>query len=115
MCTPSQPDPLTAVDHRRVERNEDWSLFCPNEAPGLAEVWGDEFDELYVRYEQEGRARKVVRAQQLWFAVCEAQIETGNPYMLFKVRWSTEWVVLLVAKRHYGSSTALNVLAEFFA
>ena len=59
---------------RRVEANEDWSLFCPNEAPGLAEVWGDKFDELYTRYEAEGRARKVVRAQQLWFAVLESQI-----------------------------------------
>ncbi|KAF6263522.1 NSG5 protein [Scenedesmus sp. NREL 46B-D3] len=69
---------------QRVEANEDWSLFCPNEAPGLAEVWGEAFDKLYTRYEDEGRARKVVRAQQLWFAVLEAQIETGNPYMLFK-------------------------------
>eukprot|EP00879_Flechtneria_rotunda_P027041 GHRR01028900.1.p1 GENE.GHRR01028900.1~~GHRR01028900.1.p1 ORF type:complete len:545 (+),score=198.69 GHRR01028900.1:1469-3103(+) len=69
---------------QRVEANEDWSLFCPNEAPGLAEVWGEEFNELYARYEQENRARRVVRAQQLWFAVLEAQIETGNPYMLYK-------------------------------
>eukprot|EP00882_Tetradesmus_deserticola_P026940 GHRQ01029763.1.p1 GENE.GHRQ01029763.1~~GHRQ01029763.1.p1 ORF type:complete len:332 (+),score=176.05 GHRQ01029763.1:172-1167(+) len=69
---------------RRVEANGDWSLFCPNEAPGLAEVWGEEFEQLYARYEEEGRARKVVRAQQLWFAVLEAQIETGNPYMLYK-------------------------------
>jgi ribonucleotide reductase alpha subunit len=69
---------------RRVEGNEDWSLFCPSEAPGLAEVWGEEFDKLYERYEAEGRAKKVVRAQQLWFAILEGQIETGNPYMLFK-------------------------------
>ena len=69
---------------RRVENNEDWSLFCPNEAPGLAEVWGEEFDKLYEHYEREGRAKKVVRAQQLWFAILEGQIETGNPYMLFK-------------------------------
>eukprot|EP00878_Enallax_costatus_P017789 GHUV01018691.1.p1 GENE.GHUV01018691.1~~GHUV01018691.1.p1 ORF type:complete len:758 (+),score=282.13 GHUV01018691.1:282-2555(+) len=69
---------------QRVEDNTDWSLFCPNEAPGLAEVWGDEFEKLYTRYENEGRARRVVRAQQLWFAILEAQIETGNPYMLYK-------------------------------
>lgn len=68
----------------RVEANSEWSLFCPSEAPGLADVWGDEFAALYVKYEREGRAVKVVRAQQLWFAVLEAQIETGNPYMLFK-------------------------------
>jgi ribonucleoside-diphosphate reductase subunit M1 len=67
-----------------VEENGDWSLFCPNEAPGLAEVWGEKFDELYTSYERSGRARKVVRAQQLWFAILEAQIETGNPFMLFK-------------------------------
>lgn len=69
---------------QRVEENDDWSLFCPNEAPGLADVWGEEFEKLYAQYEEEGRARKVVRAQQLWFAVLEAQIETGNPYMLYK-------------------------------
>lgn len=69
---------------QRVEANEDWSLFCPNEAPGLADVWGEAFEQLYTQYEEEGRARKVVRAQQLWFAVLEAQIETGNPYMLYK-------------------------------
>ncbi|WIA16589.1 hypothetical protein OEZ85_013257 [Tetradesmus obliquus] len=69
---------------QRVESNTDWSLFCPNEAPGLADVWGEEFEALYTKYEEEGRARKVVRAQQLWFAVLEAQIETGNPYMLYK-------------------------------
>ncbi len=74
-----------ALNPRRVEANQEWSLFCPNEAPGLAEVWGDEFEALYQKYEAEGRARKVVRAQQLWFAVLEAQIETGNPYVLFKV------------------------------
>jgi ribonucleoside-diphosphate reductase subunit M1 len=67
-----------------VEQNGEWSLFCPNEAPGLAEVWGEKFNELYTGYEAQGRARKVVRAQQLWFAILEAQIETGNPYMLYK-------------------------------
>lgn len=69
---------------QRVENNEEWSLFCPNEAPGLADVWGEPFDELYLKFEREGRAKRTVRAQQLWFAILEAQIETGNPYMLFK-------------------------------
>lgn len=68
----------------RVEQNSHWSLFCPNEAPGLADVWGDKFTELYTRYEDEGRARRVIPAQKLWFAILEAQVETGNPYMLFK-------------------------------
>lgn len=69
---------------RRVEAGGDWSLFCPAEAPGLADVWGPEFDALYKRYEAEGRAKKVVKAQALWFAILEAQVETGNPYMLYK-------------------------------
>ncbi|PNW74518.1 hypothetical protein CHLRE_12g492950v5 [Chlamydomonas reinhardtii] len=68
----------------RVEADKEWSLFCPNEAPGLADCWGEEFERLYLKYEQEGRSRRVVRAQQLWFAILEAQVETGNPYMLYK-------------------------------
>ncbi|MEM8893482.1 MAG: ribonucleoside-diphosphate reductase subunit alpha, partial [Bacteroidota bacterium] len=69
---------------KRVEGNEDWSLFCPNEAPGLAECHGEEFEKLYEKYEKEGRARRTVKAQELWFEILEAQIETGTPYMLFK-------------------------------
>ncbi|XP_069496454.1 ribonucleoside-diphosphate reductase large subunit [Ambystoma mexicanum] len=69
---------------KRVENNEDWSLMCPSECPGLDEVWGEKFEELYERYEKEGRARKVVKAQQLWYAVIESQTETGTPYMLYK-------------------------------
>jgi ribonucleoside-diphosphate reductase alpha chain len=69
---------------KRVEANEDWSLFCPNEAPGLADCHGEEFERLYEKYEREGRARKVVKAQELWFEVLESQIETGTPYMLYK-------------------------------
>ncbi|WP_162428174.1 ribonucleoside-diphosphate reductase subunit alpha [Pontibacter pudoricolor] len=69
---------------KRVEENGDWSLFCPNEAPGLAECWGKDFERLYEKYEREGRARKTVKAQDLWFHVLESQIETGTPYMLYK-------------------------------
>lgn len=69
---------------KRVEANEDWSLFCPHEAPGLHECWGDEFEKLYNQYEAEGRARKIVKAQDLWFAILDAQIETGTPYLLYK-------------------------------
>src|SRR6195952_2881990 len=68
----------------RVEANGEWSLFCPHEAPGLADCWGDQFKELYHRYEKEGRARKVIKAQELWFAIMDSQIETGTPYMLYK-------------------------------
>ena len=69
---------------KRVEENGTWSLFCPNEAPGLADCYGYEFEQLYEKYEAEGRARKTVKAQELWFAILESQIETGTPYMLFK-------------------------------
>jgi ribonucleoside-diphosphate reductase alpha chain len=67
-----------------VEANEDWSLFCPHEAPGLADCHGKEFETLYKKYESEGRARKTVKAQELWFAVLDAQVETGTPYLLYK-------------------------------
>jgi ribonucleoside-diphosphate reductase alpha chain len=69
---------------KRVEDDGQWSLFCPNEAPGLADVYGDEFDALYTRYEKEGRARKSVSAQKLWFKVLDSQMETGTPYLLYK-------------------------------
>jgi ribonucleoside-diphosphate reductase alpha chain len=69
---------------QRVEANEDWSLFCPHEAPGLADCWGKEFEALYTKYEKEGRARKTVKAQELWFAILDAQVETGTPYLLYK-------------------------------
>jgi len=69
---------------KRVEENSTWSLFCPNEAPGLADCWGAEFEALYTRYEQEGKARKTIQARELWSAIIDSQIETGNPYMLYK-------------------------------
>lgn len=68
----------------RVEQNGQWTLFCPSEAPGLADVVGDEFKKLYERYEREGRGRKTVDAQKLWFKVLDSQIETGTPYLLYK-------------------------------
>ena len=69
---------------QRVEADGEWSLFCPDEAPGLADVWGEEFTALYERYEREGRARKVVKAQKLWFQVLDTQMETGTPYLVYK-------------------------------
>jgi len=69
---------------KRVEANEEWSLFCPNESPGLADCHGAEFEALYERYERENKARKVIKAQDLWFEILESQTETGTPYMLFK-------------------------------
>ncbi|CAK1362956.1 Ribonucleoside-diphosphate reductase large chain [Cercospora beticola] len=69
---------------KRVEANAEWTLMCPNECPGLADVYGDEFEELYTRYEREGRGRETVRAQKVWYAILEAQTETGGPFMLYK-------------------------------
>lgn len=69
---------------KRVKENGQWSLFCPNECPGLYDSYGDDFEALYTRYEQEGRARRTVQAQELWFHILDSQIETGTPYMLYK-------------------------------
>ena len=69
---------------RVKEKNGKWSLFCPHECPGLSDVYGPEFKTLYENYEREGRARKTVSARDLWFAVLDAQMETGTPYLLYK-------------------------------
>ncbi|MEQ1733997.1 MAG: ribonucleoside-diphosphate reductase subunit alpha [Bacteroidia bacterium] len=69
---------------QRVKDNAEWTLFCPNEAPGLADCWGAEHEALYTRYEQENKGRKTIQARELWNAILDAQMETGNPYMLFK-------------------------------
>ena len=69
---------------KRVENNENWSLFCPKEAPYLMDTYGEKFEKLYTKYEQEGKARKTIKAQELWFEILKAQIETGTPYMLYK-------------------------------
>ena len=68
----------------RVEVDGDWSLFCPNEAKGLADVYGEEFKTLYTKYENDGLARKTIKARDLWSSIMESQIETGTPYMLYK-------------------------------
>lgn len=60
---------------KRVEANQEWSLFCPSEAPGLSDVWGDAFETLYTSYEKEDRAKKTIKAQQLWFSILEAQVK----------------------------------------
>jgi ribonucleoside-diphosphate reductase alpha chain len=69
---------------KRVEENGDWTLMCPNECPGLTDSWGEEFEALYTKYEAEGKGRKTIKAQDLWFKILESQIETGTPYMLYK-------------------------------
>ena len=69
---------------RRVEEDREWSLFCPNVAKGLNEVYGEEFDKLYEKYESEGLAIQTVSAMQIWKAIIKSQTETGTPYMLYK-------------------------------
>ncbi|CAN8032744.1 unnamed protein product [Ixodes persulcatus] len=69
---------------RRVEQDQMWSLMCPHECPGLHDVYGEDFERLYTKYEGEKRYRRQVQAQQLWYAILESQIETGTPYMLYK-------------------------------
>lgn len=68
----------------RVEANGDWTLMCPNECPGLSDAYGDDFKKLYEKYEAEGRGRKTIKAQDIWFKILESQIETGTPYMVYK-------------------------------
>jgi ribonucleoside-diphosphate reductase alpha chain len=69
---------------KRVEENGDWTLMCPHECPGLSETYGADFEALYTQYETEGKGRKTIKAQDLWFKILESQIETGTPYMLYK-------------------------------
>lgn len=69
---------------KRVKENKTWTLMCPDKCPGLADVYGDKFEELYTRYENEGKGNKTMNARELWFKILDSQIETGTPYMLFK-------------------------------
>lgn len=69
---------------KRVKENGKWSLMCPNECPNLADTYGEEFEALYLQYEAEGRFRKQINAQELWFHILDSQTETGTPYMLYK-------------------------------
>ncbi|HRE74911.1 MAG TPA: ribonucleoside-diphosphate reductase subunit alpha [Flavobacteriales bacterium] len=69
---------------QRVEDNGEWTLMCPNECPGLSDTYGKNFEDLYTKYEREGKGRKTIKAQDLWFKILESQIETGTPYMLYK-------------------------------
>lgn len=92
---------------KRIENNEMWSLFCPNEAPGLADCWGEDFERLYEKYEKEGKARRQVKAQDLWFEILEAQIETGTPYMLYKDAANRK-----SNQKHLGTIKSSNLCTE---
>jgi ribonucleoside-diphosphate reductase alpha chain len=68
----------------RVKTNGDWTLMCPDECPGLADVYGEKFKDLYTKYETEGKGRRTVKARDIWYQVLDAQMETGTPYILYK-------------------------------
>lgn len=92
---------------RRVENDEQWTLMCPNECPGLSDAWGEEFDRLYEHYESTGQGRRVVRAQALWSAIIDSQTETGTPYMLFK-----DSVNRLSNQKNLGTIKSSNLCTE---
>lgn len=69
---------------KRVQEDAHWTLMCPNECPGLYDVYGEEFDKMYIAYEEAGKGRKTIKARELWEKILESQIETGTPYMLYK-------------------------------
>jgi ribonucleoside-diphosphate reductase alpha subunit len=92
---------------KRVERDEMWSLMCPNDCKGLADTWGDEFNELYVMYENQGKFRKRVSAKSLWEKVINSQIETGSPYILYK-----DSVNRKSNQKHYGMIKSSNLCTE---
>jgi ribonucleoside-diphosphate reductase alpha chain len=93
---------------KRVEEGGDWSLFCPNEAKNLHETWGEEFEKLYHKYEKiPGLAKRVIKAQELWFAILDSQIETGTPYMLYKDACNKK-----SNHRHLGCIKSSNLCCE---
>ena len=91
----------------RVESNGKWTLFCPNEAPGLHDCHGDAFRTLYEKYESDGLCRRVIDAQTLWFAILESQVETGTPYMLYKDAVNTK-----SNQQHIGTIRSSNLCCE---
>ena len=89
---------------KRMEQNQDWSLFCPNECPGLSDCFGEKFEQLYTKYESEGKARKVVSSQKLWTMILDAQIQTGTPYLLYKDAANTK-----SNQQHLGTIKSSNL------
>ncbi|CAF0721983.1 unnamed protein product [Adineta steineri] len=92
---------------RRVEANDKWTLMCPHQCKNLQNVWGKEFDDLYTKYESEGRGRRTVKAQELWFAIVNAQIETGTPFMLYKDHCNAK-----SNQQHLGTIHCSNLCTE---
>lgn len=91
----------------RVRDDEDWSLMDPNKCKGLDDVYGDNYKQLYLKYEKEGKAEKVVKAQDVWKKICKSQIETGTPYMCFKNACNAK-----CNQKNYGTIKASNLCSE---
>ena len=92
---------------KRMEANENWTLMCPNECPGLADVWGDKFEELYTSYEKAGKGRKSVPAQKLWQMILDSQIQTGLPYLCYKDAANSK-----SNQQHLGTIKSSNLCTE---
>jgi ribonucleotide reductase alpha subunit len=91
----------------RIKENGTWSLFCPNECPGLSDVYGQDFTKLYKTFEESGRERKTFQARDLWFKVLDAQMETGTPYLLYK-----DAVNLKSNQKNLGTIKSSNLCCE---
>ena len=92
---------------KRVQNNEPWTLMCPDQCPGLDECWGDKFEELYTRYEREGRGVRTIKSQDLWFRILTSQVETGLPYMLYKDACNRK-----SNQQHLGTIKSSNLCTE---
>ena len=92
---------------KRVEKNQMWSLMCPNDCPNLCDTWGDEFEELYIKYEHDGKFRKQISAKNLWEKIINSQIETGSPYILYK-----DAVNKKSNQKNYGMIKSSNLCTE---
>ncbi len=75
---------------KRVHTDQDWTLMCPDECPGLSDVYGEEFEKLYAKYESENRGKRTIKARELWFHILDSQMETGTPYLLYKDACNTK-------------------------
>ena len=92
---------------KRLENNEDWTLMCPDECPGLSNVWGQEFEDLYTKYEVAGKGRKSLKASKIWQLVLESQIQTGTPYLCYKDAANSK-----SNQQHLGTIKSSNLCTE---
>jgi ribonucleoside-diphosphate reductase alpha chain len=92
---------------QRVEKDEDWTLMCPSECPGLADCWGDKFEELYLQYESSNKGRKTLKAKKIWQLILDAQIQTGTPYLCYKDAVNSK-----SNQQHLGTIKSSNLCTE---